>query len=152
MQLLPTRRRRAGVSPWRDLNILEDQMERMMRGFPTWEPAAEDFTWAPRVDFADVDGAFVLTAELPGVEPDDVDIEVEGDVMTVRGEKRIEHEQKSEHVRIAERHYGSFERSFTLPSSADPEKVDADFHQGVLSLRIEKRPESRGRKIEVKTK
>jgi HSP20 family protein len=153
MPLLPTHRRRAGdVSRWRDPNFLEDQMGRMMSALPGWAPLAEALHGSPRVDFADEDGVFVLTAELPGVEPDDVDIEVEGNVLSIRGEKRVEHEQKGDHVHVAERHYGSFERTFTLPSSADPEKITADFHQGVLKLRIEKRPESRGKKIQVESK
>jgi HSP20 family protein len=153
MQILPTlRRRETGLFPWRDLDLLEDRMHRMFQTMPTWETAAEAFTWAPRVDLADEDGHFVLTAELPGIESEDVDIEVEGNVLTIRGEKKIEHEHKDERVHIAERRYGSFERTFTLPSSADPERVEADFHQGILKLQIAKRPEARGRKIEVRAK
>ena len=103
-------------------------------------------------DLADENGHFVLTAELPGVELEDVDIEVEGNVLTIRGEKKLEREHKDERVHVAERRYGSFERTFTLPSSADPEKVDAGLHQGVLKLQIAKRPEARGRKIQVQAK
>jgi len=127
-------------------------MQRMFQTMPMWEAASDAFTWAPRVDLADENGHFVLTAELPGIEPEDVDIEVEGNVLTIRGEKKLEREHKDERVHVAERRYGSFERSFTLPSSADPEKVEAAFRQGVLKLQIAKRPEARGRKIKVRAK
>jgi HSP20 family protein len=153
MQILPTLRRRSPttVSPWRDFDLLENRMQRMMQALAPWE-GTEAFTWTPRVDLTDEDGQFVLTAELPGVEPNDVNVELEGNLLTVRGEKKLEREHKEEHVHVAERHYGSFERTFTLPSGADPDKIEADFHQGVLKLRIAKRPEARGRKIEVKAK
>jgi HSP20 family protein len=152
MQILPTiRRRDAGLFPWRDFDRLEDRMQRMLQTMPMWEATSDAFTWAPRIDLADENGHLVLTAELPGIEPEDVDIEVEGNLLTIRGEKKLEREHKDERVHVAERRYGSFERTFTLPSSADPEKVEADFHQGVLKLQIAKRPEARGRKIEVRS-
>jgi HSP20 family protein len=152
MQILPTLRRRSPASSaWRDIDLLEDRMQRMMHALPLWE-TTEAFAWTPRVDLTDEDGQFVLTAELPGVEPNDVNVELEGNLLTIRGEKKLEREHKDEHVHVAERHYGSFERSFTLPSGADPDKIEADFRQGILKLRIGKRPEARGRKIEVKSK
>lgn len=153
MRLTPTiRRREPGLFPFRDWDLLEDQMERLMRRLPLAEPSEEPFVWAPRVDFVEENGAFVLTAELPGIDPKDVDIEVEGNTLMVRGEKKIEREHEDERVRLSERTYGSFERSFTLPSSADPDKVDADFRNGVLRIHIQKRPEARGRKIQVQAK
>jgi HSP20 family protein len=154
MQLLPTLRRRDGglMSAWPDFDLLEDQMQRLMRSVPLRTLGAESLIWAPRVDFSEEDGRYVLTAELPGVELKDVDIEVEGNVLSIRGEKKLEREHADERVQIAERRYGSFERTFTLPSSADPEKVSADFHQGVLKVQIEKCAEAKGKKIEVKAK
>ncbi len=127
-------------------------MQRMLGAWPQWETRGEGFEWTPRVDFMDENGQFILTAELPGVEPEGVDIEIEGNVLTIRGEKKLEREHEGERVRVAERHYGSFERTFNLPSGADPEKIDADFQKGVLTLRIAKLPAARGRKIQVRTK
>jgi len=151
MQILPTfRRPDGGRSLLRDWDRLEDQMQRMLGAMPAWEATSEPFVWAPRIDFADENGQFVLTAELPGVEPGDVDIEIEGNVLTLKGEKKMKREHKDERVQFAERRYGGFERAFTLPSAADPDKVDASFHQGVLTIQIAKRPEARGKKIEVK--
>jgi HSP20 family protein len=151
MQLVPTLRRPdGGRSLLRDWDRLEDRMQRLMGGMPLWEPTSEAFVWAPKIDFADDNGNFVMTAELPGVEPKDVDIEVEGNVLTVKGEKKTTREHKEERIQVAERRYGAFERSFTLPSSADPEKITAEFKQGVLTVQIAKRPEARGKKIQVK--
>lgn len=155
MQLLPTLRRRttgALPSPWRDWDWFDEQMQRFMEGIAPREAAAEAFVWAPRVDFAEQNGGYRLTAEIPGIEPGDVEIEVEGNVLSIKGEKKDESEREDERVRVSERRYGAFERTFTLPSTADPNKVTADFHQGVLTVDIGKRPEARGRKIEVQAK
>ncbi len=153
MQLLPTLRRPdGGRSLLRDWDRLEDQMQRLLGSMPAWEATSEPFLWAPRVDFSDENGSFALTAELPGVEPNEVDIEVEGNVITIKGEKKLRREHKDDRVQVAERRYGAFERSFTLPSSANPEEITADFRQGILTVHIPKRPEARGKKIEVKAR
>jgi HSP20 family protein len=151
MQLLPTLRRRDGgfLPAWPELDLLEDRMQRLARSLPWGSSTGEGPMWAPRVDFAEQNGEYVLTAELPGIEPKDVDIEVEGNVLSVKGERKAESERTQGQLRIAERQYGAFERTLTLPSSADPEKTRADFHQGVLKVRIPKRPEAKGKKIPV---
>jgi HSP20 family protein len=153
MQVRPILRRPdGGRTLLRDWDRLENQMQRLLGSMPLWEPTSEAFVWSPEIDFAEEESQYSLTAELPGVEPGDVEIEVEGNVLTMKGEKRTKREHKDERVQFAERRYGSFERSFTLPSSADPEKVSADFHQGVLTIQIGKRPEAQGKKIEVKAR
>ena len=150
MSLLPIlRRRTSAFSPWRDWELLEDRVQRLMGGISLGEPAAESFVLAPRVDFAEENQQYMLTAELPGVDPSDVHVEVEGNVVSIRGEKKVEREKSDERIQLAERRYGSFERSFTLPSAANPEKISAAFHQGILRVEIDKRPEATGRKIEV---
>ena len=147
MQPLPTLRRRDArlFSPWRDFDVFDDWTQRL-------SPAGETFLWAPRVDFAEENGKYVLTAELPGIDPKDVDIEVEENTLSIKGEKKTEREESDERVQISERRYGSFERRFVLPSTADPEKITADFQKGVLKLEIPKRAEARGRKIKVQSK
>jgi len=152
MQILPTPLRRpdGGRSLLRDWDRLENEMQRLLGGRPLREASSEAFVWAPQIDFTDENGAFVLSAELPGVEPKHVDIEVEGNVLRIKGEKKVHREHEDERVQIAERRYGAFERAFTLPSSADVEDITAEFNQGVLRIRIAKRAEARGKKIEVK--
>ncbi len=152
MQQLPSRRRPdGGRSLFRDRDFLDEQMQRLLGTMPLWGSVAESSGWAPRVDFAEENGHFSLTAELPGVQPDDVDLEVEGSTLTIRGSKKIEREVEDERVHLSERWYGTFERSFTLPSSANPEDISAEFQHGVLRVRIAKRAEARGKKIQVKT-
>lgn len=154
MALLPTLRRRGSriAYSWPEWDLLEDRMNRLFEGTAPTEAGGEDFMWAPRVDFGEKDGKYVLTAELPGVEPNDVQVEVEGNVLSIRGEKKLERKREDERLRVSERRYGSFERSMTLPTTADPSHIQADFHQGILTVEIDKRPEAQGRKIEVQAK
>jgi HSP20 family protein len=127
-------------------------MSRLLEGLPAWEAAGEPLLLAPRVDFSEKNGKYVLTAELPGVDAKDVDIDVEGNVLSIKGEKKAESEREEGKVRIQERRYGSFERAFTLPQAADPNQVQANFAQGVLTVEIGKRPEAKGKKIKVEAK
>jgi len=105
---------------------------------------------APSVDISEDDGNYVVTAELPGTKREDVTVELEEDVLTVRGEKRNEREEKKEKRRLVERSYGTFSRSFTLPANADPEKISASFKDGVLTVTIAKRPETKPRVVDIK--
>ena len=104
----------------------------------------------PAIDVSEDDGNYVVTAELPGVKREDVNVELEEDVLTIRGEKRSEREEKKEKRRFVERSYGTFSRSFTLPANADPERVSAAFKDGVLTVTIGKRPEAKPRVVDIK--
>jgi len=106
---------------------------------------------APSVDISEDDGNYIVTAELPGTKREDVTVELEDDVLTVRGEKRNERDEKKEKRRIVERSYGTFSRSFTLPSNADGERVAAKFENGVLTVTIAKRPETKPRVVDIKS-
>jgi HSP20 family protein len=108
-------------------------------------------TWAPAVDIAEDDESFVVTAEVPGAKPEDVTVEVHEGVLTLRGEKKSEREEKREHARYVERTYGSFSRSFRLPDNADGERVGATFKDGVLSLQIPKREEAKPRTVHIQS-
>ena len=105
----------------------------------------------PRFDLSETDEAYELTAELPGMEEKDIDVSVEDNVLTVKGEKKEEREDKSKSYRVTERRYGSFQRSFAL-EGLDWEKAKASFKKGVLSLTLPKAPEAKPhrRKIEIK--
>lgn len=151
MALLPPRTRRGALSPWRRLDQMESEMDRWMRGALASYESAEDIGWTPSVDLADADGEFTLTAELPGVNPSDVEIDVAGDALTIKGEKREEHEKKTKARRLVERSYGVFERTFTLPRSVDADKATAEFRNGVLTVHLPKREEAMGRKIEIES-
>lgn len=103
------------------------------------------------VDIREEDDAFFVDAEVPGVGADDVQIDVEKNVLTIRGERKTEKEQSEGTYRRVERQYGSFTRSFTLPETVDADKISADLKDGVLALRLPKKEAPSPRSISVKT-
>lgn len=126
-------RRRFEAEPWR----------RFQRMFEASFPA---------VDVAETEQGYKITAELPGMEEKDVELSLSGDVLTIKGEKKQEQEEKKENYFLSERRYGSFERSFPVPEDADPEKIEATFKSGVLTLTLPKKPEAQAKRrtIEIK--
>ena len=116
-----------------------------------WGRSAFGRALAPSVDISEDDGHYVVSAELPGTKREDVTVELQGDVLTIRGEKRNEREEKKEKRRFVERSYGTFSRSFTLPADADGERVSASFKDGVLTVTIAKRPEAKPRVVDIKS-
>ncbi len=107
---------------------------------------------APVVDVAENDKAYKITAELPGLEPKEVELSVSGDTLVLRGEKREEKEQKDKNTYRSERSYGSFQRSFALPQGIDRDKIAADLAKGVLTITLPKTADAQkpAQKIEVK--
>ena len=105
----------------------------------------------PAIDVSEDDGNYVVSVELPGVKKDDVTIECHDHVLTIRGEKKSEREEKKEKGRYFERSYGAFSRSFTLPSNADPDRIQASFKDGVLTVTIAKTEEAKPRVISIKS-
>jgi len=108
-------------------------------------------TWVPSVDVYEKDDALEITAELPGVNEQDVEVHVEGGVLTIRGEKKHEEETKKENYYRLERSYGSFQRSFTLPTSVKSDSIEATFTNGVLKLHIPKTEKAKPKTIPIKT-
>lgn len=106
--------------------------------------------WMPAVDVIEEKEAIRLVAELPGVKPDDVKISLENNVLTIQGEKKQEQEVKDEKAHRFERVYGKFERSFTLPTTIDPNKIVARYDAGVLSIVLPKVEAAKPRQISVK--
>jgi HSP20 family protein len=107
-------------------------------------------SWGPALDVAENDDQYVVTVELPGTKKDDVTVEVHGSVLAIRSEKSNEREEENEQRRCVERTDGSFSRSFTLPVSADGERVNAAFRNGVLTVDIANREEAKPSVIAVK--
>ena len=102
----------------------------------------------PEIDVSETEGEVVVRCELPGVEPRDVDINVSGDVLTIRGEKKVSEEEQKEN--LMERDWGRFSRSVMLPQHVQPEKVAAHYKNGILKIVLPKAAEARARKIEIK--
>ena len=139
--------------PFRDLLSLQDRMNRMFDESYRGRSASDDWalggTWAPAVDIYEHEGNIVLTAELPGVDPKDVDVRVENNVLTLRGERKWNTDVQRESYHRVERAYGSFTRSFTLPNVVDTEKIKADFEDGMLKLVLPKREEAKPKQISI---
>jgi HSP20 family protein len=135
--------------PLRDLARLQDEMSRM---FDDRLPGVtgESVGWAPRCDIFEDEEGVSLRFELAGVEPKDVDIRFENGVLTLRGERKLEKEDKREHYHRVELSYGTFTRSFSLPGTIDPEKIKAESKNGVLTVHLPKRPEAKPKAIQVK--
>ena len=132
-----------GLSPFRGFWDMQSQMNRMfneMMGTLGRSPARqlEGVTeWAPAVDATAKNGDLVIRAELPGVKPEDVDISLQDNVLTISGERKAEQEEERGGYYIRERRYGSFSRSFNLPQGTDESKVRARFENGVLEVTVE---------------
>lgn len=119
---------------------------------PLWGRALIPAPLVPAVDFVEDDKAFRITAELPGMTDKDVDISLSGDVLTIKGEKQEEKEEKRKNYYMSERRFGSFQRSLTLPDGIDRDKIEAVCEKGVLTVTLPKTPEAvkQQKKIEVK--
>ena len=159
----------AGQAPWYPLATLREEMDRLFDDFFTGWPMTsirrrrvDTDPWRrfqgmfeatfPTADVVEGEKDYKITAELPGMSEKDLEIALAGDVLTLKGEKKEEHEEKGQNRYVSERRYGSFQRSFALPEDADPEKIEAAFKNGVLTITLAKRPEAQAkrRKIEVK--
>ena len=143
------------IAPWRRRGLRpsrrgsEDFWDDFFRDMPLSESR---FEWAPSVDVSESDGSVVVKAELPGMESNDIDVDLTGNVLTIKGEKKIEEEKKEEErVYCRERFYGTFQRSFRLPAGVESDKVEANFKNGVLTVTVPKSEESKHKKIEIKS-
>lgn len=140
--------------PARELHAMQQEMNRLFTTFFD-APAAGNAAaggarrWVPAMDVVETDDHFVLRADLPGLDEQDVKIEVADDVLTVSGERRFEHEDKREGFFRVERGSGAFSRSLTLPDGVDAEAIAAAFDKGVLEVRIPKPAERRPRRVEI---
>lgn len=105
--------------------------------------------WVPAVDIREEEGAFVIHADIPGVEPKDIDVSMDNGVLTIKGERRSETREEQEQFRKIERLRGTFLRRFTLPDTVDPEKISAKSVHGVLEVRVPKGERSQSRRITV---
>jgi HSP20 family protein len=137
--------------PLRELGSLQNEMNRLFNTvFDTPQPAGSAMRrWMPAMDLVESDESFVLRADLPGLSEEDIKIEFEDGTLTVSGERKAEHESKSEGYYRVERAFGSFSRSLTLPQGIDPEAVTANFDRGVLEVRIPKPEQRKPRRIEI---
>ena len=139
------------ITRWDPIRELADLSSRVNSIFE--ETAAKDgavgSNFVPPVDVYEDENAIVLKIEVPGVKTEDLDIRLENNHLTVKGERKFESEEKKENYLRVERRYGSFVRSFTLPNTIHSDKVDASYVDGVLEITLEKRPEAQPKQIKV---
>lgn len=137
------------------LDDLPERIRRMFEGGMTLEPI-QNVGWMPAIEIMEKNNTLLITAELPGLEAKDVDISLEDDVLTISGEKHEERKEGEEGTQyyVWERRYGSFRRSFTLPSAVDADKITASFTKGVLTVALPKseKVKTKGKKITVTEK
>lgn len=138
------------------LNYLRDQMNRMHEPdlFPSLlgeESNIVTSSWMPSVDIKEEEDAYVFLADIPGVDPRDIEVTAEGGALTIKGERKTESEEERKGYKRVERSYGSFYRRFSLPDAADSEHIEAKSKNGVLEIRIPKTEKVKARKITVKS-
>src|SRR3954454_16674875 len=124
--------------PSREVDTLQTEVNRVFDAFFGSGPGTRVRRWVPAMDLVETDDQLVLRADLPGLTRDDVELEVKDGVLTVSGERKAEHEEKSEGYYRVERAFGRFSRSLTVPDGVDAESITADFKDGVLEVRIPK--------------
>jgi HSP20 family protein len=138
--------------PFREFVTLQDRMNRLFRDVQpdAREEALTTSTFAPPVDVYEDEHNITLKIEVPGIDEKDIDVQIENNTLTVHGERKFEKEEKEENYRRVERQYGSFTRTFTLPTTVDPEKVEAHYDKGVLKVQLAKRAETKPKLIKVR--
>jgi HSP20 family protein len=134
--------------PFRDLARLQDEVQRLFdeRAYR----GTESVGWTPAVDIYEDEESVTLRFELAGVEPKDVDVRFENGVLTVKGDRKLDREDKRENYHRVERSYGTFTRSFSLPGTLDPERIKAEAKNGVLQITLPKKAEAKPKAIQVK--
>lgn len=141
--------------PFRNLVSLQDRMNRLFEESMHRGHGSEHLdrgAWMPPVDIYETDNEIVLTAELPGMEEKDVDLEVHDNVLTLKGERTVDTSVKQESYHRLERAYGSFSRSFTLPQTVDQAGISANYSKGVLEIRMPKTVKAQPKQIKIETK
>ena len=158
---LPIRKEESAVSAppmaWRPFEAFRHELDRLFDDFgfggrslrrghafePFWQNAT--FTGAPAVDVTEKADAFEVSAELPGMDEKEIEVKVGNGLLTITGEKKEEHEETKKDTFLSERRYGAFQRTFGLPEGIDPEKIAASFAKGVLTVRLPKSPDAKGK-------
>lgn len=138
--------------PFRDLMTLREKMNRLFEDAFTARGEEKDLisgSWTPSVDIYESENALVLSAELPGIAENDIEIKIENNTLTLHGERKFEKETKEENYHRIERAYGTFTRSFSLPHYIDHDKIEAEHENGVLKITMPKKPELKPLKVKI---
>ena len=135
--------------PFRELDLLQERINRLFD--EAWlRPARRERAFVPAVDIYEDENEIVVKCELPDMNEKDIEVKIENNVLTIKGEKKLERVEKKENYHLIESSYGSFSRSFTLPSNVDADKATAKYEKGVLKITLPKKEEAKPKQIEVK--
>jgi HSP20 family protein len=136
--------------PFLSLSNWQDQVNRMFEStFPGYSESSALTAWAPAVDIYETENELVLKADLPDINEKDLDVRVENNMLTIRGERKFEQKVKEENYLRIERTYGSFSRSFSLPNTVSTENIKAEYKNGVLTVEMPKRAESKPKQVKI---
>lgn len=135
--------------PFRELTSLQSEVNRMLSRFGSGEPSVQREAWMPSVDVIETEGAIRLKADLAGMSPDDIQLEVQDNVLTLSGERKFQEEVKEDKYYRIERRYGCFSRSLALPQGVDAERIEANYENGVLEVTVPKAEEAKPKRIAV---
>ena len=143
------------ISPWRPFEFekMRKEMDRLWDSFLEGRPARrtrEREEWFPSLDFSETKSDLVVKAELPGIDPKDIDISLNEGILTIKGEKRQEKEEKEQGYHLVERSYGSFARSIRLPREVQNDKINASYKNGVLKITLPKSEEAKKKEVKIK--
>jgi len=138
------------MAPFRGVSTLQDQINRLFSdAFERTEGESNLTAWAPAVDISENEHELLVKADLPGIDPKELDIRVENNVLTIRGERKFEKKVDQDNYLRVERTYGSFSRSFALANTVNADGIKADYQNGVLTLVVPKREEAKPKQIKV---
>jgi HSP20 family protein len=138
--------------PFQELNLITNRMNRLFQdtyGQGSTEESLTTSAFVPPVDIYEDEHNITLKIEVPGIEQKDIDVRLENNTLTVRGERKFEKEEKEENFHRLERRYGSFYRAFTLPNTVDPDSVSAEYDNGLLKIKLAKKAEAKPKQIKV---
>jgi HSP20 family protein len=147
------RRSMMGVMRWdpfRDLLSVQDEMNQVFRRALGQGGRDEGRVWAPALDISERKEAYLVTVEVPGIGPEDLEVTLEDGVLTIQGERQFTQESSEQHFHRVERRYGSFRRTVTLPTRTKADEIEASFENGVLEVVVPKADEARSHKIEIR--
>ena len=142
-------------NPLRELRTMQEQMNRLLNLSWNHDLSGEDMRdgiWQPAVDIYETEESIVIKAELPDVDQKDIDVRIEDNTLTLKGERKHEGEVKKENYHRIERYFGTFQRSFSLPATIDQEKVSAVCERGVLTITLPKKEEIKPKQINIQVK
>jgi HSP20 family protein len=135
--------------PFREVVTMQNRLNSLFRDLNDSDSPLTTAAFVPAVDIYEDEKKVMLKLEVPGIDEKDLDVSVENNTLTVKGERKFESEEKEENFHRIERRYGSFYRAFTLPSTVDPEHVQAKYNAGVLKLELLKKPEAQPKQIKI---